>query len=74
MDSITNEIIEMIRQRAEVGHTKYGTTMDRTDLSDAQWCQHAIEEALDLAQYLMKIKKRFELMADDDKRREILND
>jgi len=31
--------------------------MDRTDLSEQDWLQHAYEEALDLAIYLKKIIK-----------------
>jgi hypothetical protein len=31
--------------------------MDRTDLSEKDWLQHAYEEALDLAIYLKKIIK-----------------
>jgi hypothetical protein len=31
--------------------------MDRTDLDEEQWLQHAYEEALDLAIYLKKIIK-----------------
>jgi hypothetical protein len=31
--------------------------MDRTDLTVKQWIDHAIEEALDLALYLEKIKE-----------------
>jgi len=36
---------------------EYGTTMDRKDLTEQEWLQHAYEEALDLAIYLKKIIK-----------------
>ena len=55
-DSITNRIIELIETRADKGLQTYGVTMDRDDLTSEQWIDHAIEEALDLAIYLMKIK------------------
>ena len=55
-DSITNRIIELIETRADKGFQTYGVTMDRDDLTAEQWIDHAIEEALDLAIYLMKIK------------------
>lgn len=50
-----------ILDRAELGKNKYGTTMERTDLSLEDWLTHAQEEALDLAIYLEKIK---EMLAD----------
>lgn len=31
--------------------------MDRTDLSEVEWLQHAYEEALDLSIYLKKLIK-----------------
>ena len=34
---------------------KYGTTMEREDLSKLDWLKHAQEEAMDLAVYLEKI-------------------
>ena len=59
-DSITNRIIELIETRADKGFQTYGVTMDRDDLTAEQWIDHAIEEALDLAIYLMKIKSELE--------------
>ena len=44
-----------MRVREERGLMEYGTTVDRTDLTQAQWLQHAYEEALDLAIYLKKV-------------------
>ena len=55
-DSITNRIIELIETRADKGLQTYGVTMDREDLDLDAWFDHAIEEALDLAIYLTKIK------------------
>ena len=55
MSSIENKVCIKILDRAEVGEKKYGTTMDRTDLSTAEWIKHAQEEAMDLAVYLEKI-------------------
>jgi hypothetical protein len=39
-------------QRAEIGLKKYGTDLSRKDFGDKQWTQNALEEALDLANYL----------------------
>ena len=59
-DTIIYEVAKLMRMRADKGKDTYGTTMDRDDLSTEQWLDHAIEEALDLAIYLTKIKKDFE--------------
>ena len=56
-DTIIYEVAKLMRMRADKGKETYGTTMDRDDLSTEQWLDHAIEEALDLAIYLTKIKK-----------------
>jgi hypothetical protein len=53
----TESIVDMIRSRSAVGLDKYGVSMDRTDLTTEQWIQHAIEEMLDGAQYLYRIKQ-----------------
>jgi len=57
-DSIVLKVIERFKQRSEVGQKKYGTTMDRTDLSTKQWIDHAIEESMDLILYLEKLKQQ----------------
>ena len=56
-DSIIYEVAKLMRMRADKGKNTYGTTMDRTDLKFDDWLDHAIEEALDLAIYLTKIKR-----------------
>jgi hypothetical protein len=56
-DSIVEEVIEMFRKRSEQGRKKYGTTLDRDDLSEAEWIQHLQEELMDAILYLTKIKK-----------------
>ena len=56
-DSIIYEVAKLMRLRSHNGKDTYGTTMDRTDLKFDDWLDHAIEEALDLAIYLTKIKR-----------------
>ena len=56
-DSIVFETIKDISSRAEAGLRKYGTTMDREDLSSPDWVQHAYEEMLDGALYLKRLRK-----------------
>jgi len=48
-------VIKKIRLRRNAGRNKYGTTMERTDLTRLQWLQHAQEEAMDLAIYLERL-------------------
>ncbi|HEY0236995.1 MAG TPA: hypothetical protein VGC86_18365, partial [Afipia sp.] len=54
---IEEEVVAAIRERRERGRRKYGTTMERDDLTPAQWVQHAQEEAMDLAIYLQRLKR-----------------
>jgi hypothetical protein len=55
-DTVVYRIASLLRSRSETGIRKYGTTLDRTDLEVKQWIDHAIEEALDHALYLQRIK------------------
>lgn len=43
---------ELLLQRSIVGLAKYGVTTDNNPLSLRDWLQHALEETLDLANYL----------------------
>ena len=47
-------VISDLESREKTGLSKYNTTVDRTDLSQDQWLQHAYEEALDMAMYLKR--------------------
>lgn len=58
VDSIVEAVRQDLLDRSEKGIKKYGTTLDRTDLTQEQWIQHAYEEALDLCLYLKKIMKK----------------
>jgi hypothetical protein len=44
--------IDLLSERERVGLKKYGTTLDRKDLSRGKFLEHALEEALDLGMYL----------------------
>ena len=57
MSRILYNIIDDLLAREEKGIKEYGTTMDRTDLSEIDWLQHAYEESLDLSIYLKKLIK-----------------
>ena len=57
MDSIVTAVIQKFKQRSEFGKAKYGTDLDRTDLSVLQWIVHAQEEHMDAILYLEKLKQ-----------------
>jgi len=57
MSRILYNIIDDLLAREEKGLKEYGTTMDRTDLTELEWLQHAYEESLDLSIYLKKLIK-----------------
>ena len=57
MDSIVASVIEKFKQRSEFGQRKYGTNLDRTDLTFLQWATHMQEELMDAILYLEKLKK-----------------
>ena len=52
----TERLCSLLHERHEVGLKKYGVTLDRDDITREQWIQHAIEEMLDGAGYLMRLK------------------
>ena len=57
VSELLNEVIVDMIMREKKGFSQYNHTMDRTDLTEKEWLQHAYEEALDLALYLKKIMK-----------------
>jgi hypothetical protein len=59
MSKVEDEVCRKIQARAAVGLAKYGTTLERTDLTELDWLIHAQEEAMDLVNYLeVLIQKR----------------
>ena len=61
-DSVVFEIIKEFGERAQKGYDKYGTDMDRTDLSVTDWCQHLREELMDGLVYLTRLKRDISLL------------
>ena len=57
IDSIVLEVIKEFGARAQVGLNKYGTTMDRGDLSTVEWLVHLEQEMMDGLLYLTKLKR-----------------
>jgi hypothetical protein len=54
-DSIVNSVVNRFKERSEVGIAKYGTTMDRKDLSTLEWMIHFREELMDGLLYLERV-------------------
>ena len=59
MDSIVASIIKQFEDRSAMGKKKYGTDLDRTDLSLVEWIEHAKQEHMDAILYLEKLKQQF---------------
>ena len=57
VDSIVQAILDKFIARSTLGKEKYGTDLDRTDLSVLDWIQHAQEEHMDAILYLEKLKR-----------------
>lgn len=53
----TQHLIDMLVSRDAGGRAKYGTSLDRTDLSADEWAQHMLEELLDAAGYLVRLRE-----------------
>lgn len=60
MSNLLNQLISEFQSREERGFKKYGTTMDRTDLSFDEWLQHFKEELMDGLLYLQKIQNLYD--------------
>lgn len=59
-DLIVKSVIEKYQERSETGQKKYGTTLERNDLTLIQWIQHLQEELMDATLYLEKLKSELE--------------
>ena len=59
VDSVVSSVLEKFIQRSKFGKEKYGTDLDRTDLTIKDWITHAQEELMDGILYLEKLRKQF---------------
>lgn len=55
-DSIVQSVIKQFKRRSKEGIDKYGVTLDRTDLTQLEWINHAQQESMDFILYLEKLK------------------
>jgi hypothetical protein len=56
-DTVVASVVASFQERSRAGQLKYGTTLDRTDLSPLQWAQHLQEELMDAILYLERLKR-----------------
>ena len=56
IDEIVERVVSLFRSRSQRGIDKYGTTLDKNELSNREWLQHLQEELMDAALYVEKIK------------------
>lgn len=57
-DPAVRNIITRLMERSIAGQAKYKQTLARTDLTDRDWLNHALEESLDLINYLQVLIER----------------
>ena len=56
-DPIVESVMHKMAIRSGEGMKKYGVSMERTDITTVGWINNAIEEALDTAIYLERLKR-----------------
>ena len=56
-DTVVLSVVQSFQERSRAGQLKYGTTLDRTDLTPQQWAQHMQEELMDAILYLERLKR-----------------
>lgn len=54
---ISSEVMKKVADRANQGMKTYGVTMARTDIDAEGWADHLLEELLDAACYLVRLKQ-----------------
>jgi hypothetical protein len=60
VDRIVIQVMNKFADRSEAGIKKYGTNLERKDLSTLEWINHAQEEAMDFVLYLERLKQEHE--------------
>jgi hypothetical protein len=74
MDSVVRSVVTKFMERSEVGRKKYGTDLDRQDLSILDWIQHAQEEHMDAILYLEKLKQEYTKQTNNNNNMNSLNE
>lgn len=56
-DPVINDVITQVISRSEQGMSKFGKTMESAEGDTLHWLNEAVEEALDCAVYLVKMRR-----------------
>lgn len=67
IEGTEGRLAQLLASRQQVGIKKYRTTVSKNPLSLRAWLVHALEEALDLAVYLMRSIEELDRREDDGK-------
>lgn len=67
IDPVVEANRALLHQRSQVGIAKYGVTLDGARLSERELIVHALQEALDLANYLQAQLQRVDREAGNGK-------
>ena len=59
-DTVVASVVAKYQERSALGIRKYGTTLDRSDLTLEQWITHVQEELMDATLYLEKLRREVE--------------
>lgn len=59
-DQIVEQVKDKFSERSETGIAKYGTTLERGDLSLVDWLKHLQEELMDATLYIQKLKNELD--------------
>jgi hypothetical protein len=55
-DKYVHQVVQNYEERSRVGIEKYGTTLERNDLTPVEWLNHLQEELMDATLYIQKLK------------------
>jgi hypothetical protein len=55
-DKYVHQVVQKYEERSRIGIEKYGTTLERNDLSPVEWLNHLQEELMDATLYIQKLK------------------
>jgi hypothetical protein len=55
-DKFVQQVVQKYEERSHIGIEKYGTTLERNDLTPVEWLNHLQEELMDATLYIQKLK------------------
>lgn len=67
VDKIVKRVLDKYTERSRVGIEKYGTTLERNDLTPEQWITHLQEELMDATLYIERLLFELKKLQGNDK-------